>query len=175
MTSLPVSLSPGGWILVAGDHRLRPTVLALMARLALRGPLRVLDCGNQFNAYRLARALRGQQHLLERVQVARAFTCHQVFACLERLASLPAPFLALDFLHSFYDESLPFVERRRLLERCLPHLERLTAPEGGMVSLHPPAVPGPQASALIAILQAAAPQVWVQELPPASSEAPRLF
>lgn len=175
MNPLPVPLTPGGWILAAGDRSLQTIVMAFVARLAERGPLRVLDCGNRFNVYRLSRTLRGRSDLLGRIQVARAFTCHQVFASLERLVELPVPFLALDFLHSFYDESLPFAERRHLLERCLPHLQRLSAQDGGLVSIQPPAVPGPQSAALMALLQAAAPQVWVQELPPALPESPRLF
>jgi hypothetical protein len=170
-----IETHPGCWILLTGPHALRTTLLIFIARLAERGPVRVLDGGNQFNAYLVARPLQGRKDLLERISISRAFTCHQLLASLERTVSIPAPFIVLDLLRTFFDESVPFSERRRLLEHCLPHLDRLSISAGGAVSVHPPAVMSPQAEALFAILHAAAPESWFQELPTQASEPWRLF
>lgn len=170
-----VETHPGSWILVAGSRALRASMLTFIARLAERGPVRVLDGGNQFNAYLIARALRGQPLLLERISVSRMFTCYQVLASLEKMAALPAPVIVLDLLHTFYDETIPFHERRILIERCLPHLGRLSRQAGGAISVHPSAVASQEAEALFAILKNAAPEIWMQESPIPTTQPWRLF
>ena len=56
----------------------REALLSLVARLALGGPLLVLDAGNEFDAYRVARLIgrrtRHVDRVLKQVHVARAFT-----------------------------------------------------------------------------------------------------
>lgn len=170
-----VKTHPGSWILVAGPRAIRTTMMTFIARLAERGPVRVLDGGNQFNAYFIARALRGQAALLERITVSRMFTCYQVLASLEKAASLPSPFIVLDLLHTFYDETISFHERRRLVERCIPHLDRLSATAGGAISIHPPAVASAEAGALFVLLKTAAPETRIQEMPVPTPEPWRLF
>jgi hypothetical protein len=72
-------------------------MLDLAARLALRGELRVLDGGNSFNAYTVARNLgrlvggggSALEEALQRIQVARAFTCYQVLTLLNRNSCSP--------------------------------------------------------------------------------------
>jgi hypothetical protein len=44
-----VETRPGSWILVAGSCAIHTTLLTFIARLSEQGPVRVLDCGNQFN------------------------------------------------------------------------------------------------------------------------------
>ena len=73
---------------------------------ALRGPVTVLDGGNRFNAYLVARGARGQTELLERITVSRAFTCYQMLTLLETTHPLPRPILILDLLNTYYDESV---------------------------------------------------------------------
>lgn len=107
----------------------------LAARLALRGPLHVLDGGNQFDAYAIARLVRQQtsqlQPILERLFLARAFTCYQMAVLIEDACKTlespipPAPVLILDLLSTFYDESVQLGERRRLLDHTLAQLQRL--------------------------------------------------
>jgi hypothetical protein len=46
------------WILLVGPRDLNTTMLAAIARLGEGGPVRVLDGGNRFNAYTVARAIR---------------------------------------------------------------------------------------------------------------------
>jgi hypothetical protein len=100
------------------------------ARLALAGGVYVLDAGNIFDAYGVARQVRSRStgifEALERLRVARAFTCYQVVALLEQQPARREPTLALDLLATFTDENVPLVERERLFIQALNHLRRLS-------------------------------------------------
>lgn len=168
----------------------RGILTALTVRLALAGPLRVLDGGNGFDAYRLARELRRQtlqwRAALERLTIARAFTCYQVVALLAGTADASHPALALDLLATFYDESVPLDERRRLLGESLTHLRRLSRQAPVIASAElPPCLQGrgagatiPQGSegdGLLAMLLDATDQVWRFEPDEPPTAQPRLF
>lgn len=117
-------------------------MLRAAARLACRGPLRVLDCGNCFNTYQVALELRrlGADPLeaaLERIRAARAFTCYQALTLLETSPALPTPTLVLDLLGTFRDESVALPERRRLLRGAIDHLQRLAEVAPLLVSVSP--------------------------------------
>ena len=154
--------------LVLAERQMRRQVMtALTARLAQRGAVRLLDGGNSFDGYALVRLLHQQgpqwRLALERVKVARAFTCYQMAALLAQTDALPRPTLVLDLLDTFSDENTPFSDRRRLLEQCLAHLQRLCLPAQVAVSIRlPPA--SPQAEQLLERLTAAVVQadgeVW---------------
>jgi hypothetical protein len=129
MQTLP-DLYPGKLYLVQVTRPLRRHIInATIARLALRGTLRVLDGGNRFDAHGIARALRLHTHhlkaALERIQVRRAFTCYQVITLLADTPLSTTPTLVLDMLTTFYDENVSLPERQRLLEICLGELVRL--------------------------------------------------
>jgi hypothetical protein len=182
-------IRPGKWTLLVLARGMHAPLLSNLYRLAERSPLTVLDGGNRFNAYLVARGARGQSELLERITVSRAFTCYQMLTLLEstpaplascqrdcaraeesRPAALPPRLiLVLDLLNTFYDESVRVHERRRLLTACLFHLDRLSRPAGGAVTVHPPAVPSPEAIEFVRLLEVHAADVW---LPPPAAEGP---
>ncbi len=182
MQALPEPL-PGRLLVLAAAHAAGASMLELAARLAQRGPLRVLDGGNRFNAYIVARCLRrlyasssGPADLpqaLGRIRVARAFTCYQMTAMLEQAPESASPVLVVDFLNTFYDESVPLAERRRLLEICLEHLERLSQPAAVVVSLRPPRPPLKDPTGFLDCVLAAASLVWFPDAP--QEPAPRLL
>jgi hypothetical protein len=167
---------PGNLLLLIAPHSGNALMMDLVGRLADRGPLRVLDGGNRIDVHTIARALSRQSGslpaALERIQLARAFTCYQMAALLKAIPAQPVPTLALDLLSTFYDESVPAVESQRLLETCLLHLKRLNRAAPVAVSAGP--APPTGRPGLLAALQAAAGQVCILEphLPPAP---PRLF
>lgn len=152
-------------------------LLSNLYRLAERSPLTVLDGGNRFNAYLVARGARGQAELLERITVSRAFTCYQMLSLLESTPVAPQKLiLVLDMLNTFYDESVKVHERRRLLESCIFHLDRLSMPAGGAVTVHPPAVPSPEAIEFVRLLESHAADMFLPEQHLALPSAqPRLF
>jgi hypothetical protein len=177
-----LQLSSARLHLVLAERGMRRQVMtALTARLAQQGAVRLLDGGNSFDGYGLARALHQQtaqwRAALERVSVARAFTCYQMATLLAQTDALPRPTLVLDLLDTFSDENTPFSDRRRLLEQCLTQLQRLCQPAPVAVSVClPPA--SQQAEQLAETLAAAVTQangkVWsfaaAEPIPP-----PRLF
>lgn len=162
MNALP-DLIPCQISLVVLDHPAMQLTPGLIADLALRGPLRVLDAGNCFAAYPIARHLRRAtadlSAALQRIQVARAFTCHQVLALLEDSPADTLPVLVLDLLSTFLDENVRLAERRRLLLRCTQELERISrhAPVGIIVRLR---AARPEILPLLQILEEAADQSW---------------
>ncbi len=165
----------GSFILLVGPRSLNVTMLTAIARLAQRQPVRVLDGGNRFNAYGLTRLAAGRPEVLERITVSRAFTCYQVLALLESTPAAPSPFVILDLLNTFYDESVQAGERKRLLRSCIIHLHRLERAAGGVVSIHPPAVPSQAAIELLGMLQQATADAYFIQPAPPPPEPLRLF
>jgi hypothetical protein len=196
-----LDLHPGRWTLVIAPGLAEILLLDLIARLARRGPVRVVDGGNRFQAHLLARTLGRRAGAsppdllrdLGRVQLARAFTCYQVVALLRDLAQpgradghlpggdppseveppLGVPTVVLDLLATFYDESVPLAESQRLLTRVLGDLERLNRAAPLAVSARPPRG-APQRAGLLARLESAAGQVWRLQ-PPEPPPELRLF
>ena len=167
MNALPEPL-PGRLLVLLAPHAASQAMLAFATHLARRGPLRILDGGNRFNAYTVARALRraGAGDLtqaLGRIQVARAFTCYQMATLLEHTPSGTLSTLVIDLLDTFYDQNVPRAERRRLLDECVAHLHRLSQRAAVVASLRPPRPPQVDPTGLQEIVQAAADQVWFQE------------
>ncbi len=153
--------APAGWTLLVGPHSLNTTLLNAIARLGEGGPLHILDGGNRFNAYGVARAARGCSEVLSRITVARAFTCYQVLSLLESTPSTHIPLVILDLLSTFYDESVRAEERKRLLRNCTRHLERLAGASAPLlISVHPPRLPSQAAVELLGLLQASAADTY---------------
>ncbi|MDI6853529.1 MAG: hypothetical protein QME75_08005, partial [Deltaproteobacteria bacterium] len=124
------SLQPGRAALLWGES-IRSPAAAAAAWAAARG-LRVLavDAANVFDPYRLVREAvpRGvsPRQALNRVRVARAFTCHQLVRLVqEELTRELAPgslVLMLGPVSLFYDEQIPLAERRRLFQNLVQTL-----------------------------------------------------
>jgi len=173
--SMGIQPKAGSFILLVGPRSLNASMLTAIARLGEHGSLRILDGGNRFNAYSVARQAQGRPEILDRITVSRAFTCYQVLSLLESTPATQSPFVVLDLLNTFYDESVQAGERKRLLEGCIAHLKRLEQAAGGAVSVHPPAVPSQAAIELLGMLQAATLDAYfVQPAAPAPQPL-RLF
>jgi hypothetical protein len=157
-------------LVLVAPHAASQTMITLAAHLAFRGPLRVLDGGNRFNAFLAARCLRSigapeLEQTLENIRVARAFTCYQMTVMLEQTPPHPLPTLIIDLLDTFYDESAPLPERRRLARRCAQRLQILGKHAPVVVSLRPPPPNQPDPTGLQAIIQKAADLLWQQDVP----------
>jgi len=165
----------GSWILLVGPRSINTQLLIAIARLGEGGYLRVLDGGNRFNAYTVARAARGRPEVLNCITVSRAFTCYQVLSLLESTPAIQVPFVVLDMLSTFYDESVQVGERKRLLRSCINHLKRLERIAGGVVSVHPPSVPSVASQELWGLLQSSAADTYVVQPAAPAPEPMRLF
>jgi hypothetical protein len=176
-TDSPLQLSPRQLHLVIAPHRAQRQMMTILtARLALTGRVRLVDAGNCFDGYGLARQLRQQtsswQQALERVSVARAFTCYQVETLLSESVADVSPVLVLNLLDTFYDENVKLPERMRLLEVSLAELRRLCRMASVAVSASLPSRDQP--SELLEKLEKSAGQVWSFE-EPQPAEPLRLF
>jgi hypothetical protein len=172
-----LQLSPQKLHLLVAPHRAqRQMMTVLTAHLALTGNVRLLDAGNCFDGYGLARQLRQQtsawEAALKRVSVARAFTCYQVETLLTESVSDFSPVLVMNLLDTFYDENVKLQERQRLLSVSLKELRRLCRAASVAVSTSLPTRDQP--GELLEMLSNAAGQVWNFE-EPQPVEPMRLF
>lgn len=178
MDSLSIPLANQIFLLIA-PHAGKSMMLEMAARLATAGALRVIDGGNQFNAYVVARSVRRRtarmEEALTNIRVARAFTCYQMVVMLADTPENNHPTLVLDLLSTFYDENVRLAESRRLLTAVISHLQRLSVQAPLMVSVRPPgSASDPERAELLEMLRQAAHQVWITE-PPAAPVLPTLF
>jgi hypothetical protein len=125
----------GQGVLLFGEA-MRPLTAAAAAWGVAQG-LRVLvvDAANRFDPYQLAREGRKRGLppgvVLQQVQVARAFTCHQLVQLVQE--GLPAALageeramvIILGPCSLFYDEQVPLAERRRLFRTMLGALVQI--------------------------------------------------
>ena len=169
MQALPDLISARFLLLAAPDGAL-PLLLEAAARLALRGEVRVFDCGNRFDAFQVARLIRRRSprlaEALECIQVSRAFTCYQVLALLAAAPASPAPVLAIDLLATFYDESVSLAESCRLVEAAAAHLLRLRLAAPVLAGVRPPRPEQAERGLLLEALAARADQIFQPVEPP---------
>ena len=102
----------------------------LIAMTALRGPLTIIAGNEWLPTYQVPKMLRRYttaiKETLDRVHLARAFTCYQMMDILENTAPIREPLLMINFLFTFYDENIGLDVRKRILEQCLQKLKILS-------------------------------------------------
>jgi hypothetical protein len=176
---LPILLS-GRVSLVVTPDSASAVFFELVARLALQGELYILDCGNTFQGYRLARALYQRtadiEAVMRRVMLSRAFTCYQVETLLCEEVFVPQPILVLDFLSTFYDQNVRAAERRRLLKVCIRRLQALSQRAPVAVWVRQRSLIPQESVGFFDMVQDVCGQVWQPErLPAAPLRQPALF
>jgi hypothetical protein len=116
--------------LVVAPRAVVGSLMSMLTTLSLRGQVIVIDGGNCFDGYALARTLRAQTHQVEaalkQVWLSRAFTCYQMLAMLAELPVDGTPVIVLDMLSTFLDENVNFNKRLRLLDSSLNLLRRIS-------------------------------------------------
>jgi len=166
-----------------GGRETASRLLGLAARLALRGPLLLLDCGNRANPLPLVKELCRLSGdpiaALGQIQAARAFTCYQAAALLEQLgqrAPLNTPVIVFDLLASFYDESVDYAEGLRLLEHALACLAAARASAPVLVSARPPLAAFAGRAGFVELLLRVSDRYLIEPSAPAAPERqPALF
>jgi len=164
---MDIQLKPRTLTVLCAPHAARDEAAVLIARLAVQGPVLVLDGGNRFAGYLLMQHLRlrmpNPMPAIQRVYVRRAFTCYQVAAMLDETPARPQPCILLDLLATFYDENVPLAEADRLLASCLRQVERLARSGPLLATLSPP--PSEDRLCLVERLCAAAQFNYSYDLP----------
>ena len=157
--------------LVVAPRGVVQSLMSMMAELALRGRVIVVDGGNCFDGYALARALRRQTHqvqaALKQVWLSRAFTCYQMTAMLAELPINGTPVIVLDMLSTFLDENVNFTKRQRLLDNSLNLLRRISegAPVAVWARTQTAAVDNSEAAQLLTPLLETAHDIWELQAP----------
>ena len=175
LPTIPTNFSQNQLYAVMAPRSLRRELMThVIVRLALAGPVQVLDGGNRFDACGLSRELRrrGRDFYipLKRAQISRAFTCYQMAAMLEEITPLSTPTVIIDLLVTFYDESVPLLERRRLFGHGLKRIRILAQQSAVIIS-----APLPQSDdEFITHLEANVDRVWRFEAESTPAQ-PRLF
>jgi len=147
------------------------SLMSMTAALALRGRVIVVDGGNCFDGYALARALRRRTHqiqpALKQVWLSRAFTCYQMTAMLAELPINGTPVIILDMLSTFLDENVNFIKRLRLLDNSLNLLRRISegAPVAVWARTQTAAVDSSEATQLLTPLLETAQDIWQLQAP----------
>ena len=176
MDILP-AITTGSFAIVFAQHAAREQITSVIAELALRGPLTILDGGNRFQAYRVAHLIRRQtpdvRAAANRLFIQRAFTCYQMLALLESTPARPQPYLILDFQATFYDDHVPNCEACRLLDACLTQLERLRRTAPVAITLAPPLLE--ERAFLVERVCAQADKLFTLELPASQPYQPELL
>ncbi len=153
-------------------------IFPLMADLAVKGAIRVVDGGNLFNVLILNRMIRYRtdnvNEVLKRIYISRAFTCYQMTAMLQNLSSDHGPVFVLDLLNTFYDESVDDEQSRRLLTNSIRTLKKLSSVLPVLVSISPPPKQN-RRPFLMKMLLNAANTVWQSESEAAPSAQPTLW
>lgn len=180
-------LKQGRILAVMAPHAAQQGMLAAAAQLALSGPVCVLDGGNCFDAYFVARSVRRyterMEEMISRISLARAFTCYQMEALLASAAARAretptetpcSATLVLDFLATFFDENVPLAGRRRLLQQCIRYFRAISERAVLAISIRPPSAALPDQVELVENLLTAADTVWQLETPP-PVQVQRLF
>ena len=128
--SLQLVSQPARLRLIETAGRQSEGITELFAALALRGSFYAIAGGEWIPTYALVQSVRRRttevQQVLGRVRLARPFTCYQVLDLLEDIRPERDPILVLDFLHHFYNPDIQTSVRRRVLEQCCKHLQRLS-------------------------------------------------
>lgn len=192
-TTVATSVATGELGLVIGPRAERMQMLELSAILALRGTVRVLDGGNSYNALYVARYIRRHtvqlNETLNRISIARAFTCYQMVTLLQETATSasstalsrsvqavsPAPTLVLDLLATFGDESIDLRESVRLLRLALDQLQRLCQLAPVVISIRPFPLHQSDRTILTGLVMNAATHHFVREPRETAVSQPSLF
>ena len=121
-------------VLIIGGRAVIRQMQTLAASLALTRRVHILDGGNSLEPYLLAAEIRrlGKDPLvyLQHITATRAFSSVQFQSMAQKAADgfsveRDTVYFVLDMLPTFYDESLPLNESRRLLNlsiQCLQHI-----------------------------------------------------
>jgi hypothetical protein len=154
--------------LIIAPHAGNQMMLALSARLAIKGVVRVLDGGNQYDAFAVAREIRRQtvelDEALINIRVSRGFTCYQMQALISETSAVPdRPVMILNLLSTYYDESVALRESIWMLDSTLTHLRRLSERAPVIVSARPPFVQSANRLILLDQLRTCADKVLVFE------------
>ena len=156
------------FLLVLAENGATTQMLELAASLGINREIQVIDGGNHFNVYRLAKYIRRQtaqlDKTLQQIKIVRCFNCYQTVSQLCENTYPESPILILDMLYTFYDEDISLRESQRLLGLALERIQLLSRGQPVIVSVRPP-WKNPERTCLLQTLKEAAEVFWELDEP----------
>ena len=175
---------PNELFVVLGLHAGGKRMLDLAARLALLGPLYLLDCGNGSDMYHVAKELHWHTYdpvmKLNNFSLSRPATCYQVNVLVKQVIPIPGvPVLIFDLLSTFLDESVRVRESEMLFKETMDRVQETSRVAPVVVSARPLSHISSPRLMLLAELKRRAAHVWEEtpmpQLPGGSNLQPLLF
>ena len=141
----------------------------MLTSLALNGYMNLIDGGNLFDGYRLARMIRKQtpyvHQVLDNISLSRSFTCHQLPTLSSELPANGTPLVVFGLFSTFLDESVPFSQRRRPLNKSLSELQRINVKSPVALWVRLRHIPSGEDEQLLPLVQKIAQDIWQLENP----------
>jgi hypothetical protein len=130
LLKMPTDLTRSrGLTVILTGNKAREGITELIANVILSSPLFVIAGSEWLPAFRLPRLVRKKtlqvKSALSHLYTVRASTCYRLLDSLANAASMGEPVLILDFLHTFYDEDIPYSVRSYKLRKCYDEINRL--------------------------------------------------
>ena len=155
-------------LVITAGRAAREQMLEWEALLAIQDEVTIIDGGNRFNVYQVAKSVRRKtaklHEALQNIKISRSFSCYQMAALLREIQTGTKPLFILDLLFSFYDEDIKVQESQRLLEKALIDLKRLSQNSPVVISTRP-LTNNPERQILLDMLTDIAAVVWKGEEP----------
>ena len=115
-------------VAILGPKALNLEVLRAVAAISIRDEVHVIDAGNRFDAYLVARCIRrltvAVDTCLERIRLVRPFTCYQFITALEELVNVRSPLIIIEVASLFLDEDVKDADSQRLFAKGMRFLQR---------------------------------------------------
>jgi hypothetical protein len=121
----------GQLLILETDGRERETIVELITQWVLRGSFFLIVAGDWFIdhddvRYSVFRYTAAFDEILDRLRLARARTCFQLFDLLMEAEKENRSVLILDPLRHFYNEDVELSTRDRILQKCCQLLKHLS-------------------------------------------------
>lgn len=130
-----------GLFLLETRGRQQADMLLLAASLAFRKGAIIIDAGNHFNAYTVVnniRLLTANLTIINNLQIARPFNCHQLVTLVHQIPLDGRPCLLIDALALFQDDNIPYPHRVYLIKKLLYQINLVRRQTSVFASLTPP-------------------------------------
>jgi hypothetical protein len=156
---------PGIWELLVLPQYLQPEMVHIIVQLAEHSDVSAAICNNPYLIHLLQSMEQDKRYQITgKITLNQPFTCLELAGLLDWMHPTKEPFLVLDFLGVFQDQTLPFKARQAVLKNCIKRLAILSKKGRVIVSVSPIVDPNSDVQSLLEILKKSTPDLR-KELP----------
>lgn len=130
-----------GYLLLAGEHAAAAPILRLIAEIAPREPIGVIDAGSHFNPHAIARRVRMQStrvnQAMDNIQIVRIFHAHQLPEALLGFLQRQETLVIMGGMILFEDETMQAHHKQFVLKQYFHLLEQLSRSRLVVIGIKP--------------------------------------